>query len=291
MQAPFEFLFNALKQGMGARDDASASIRVAVYIDGSATPFLIETVRDALVPQTTNGLVRVDRLGVHPNPPKADTDVIIVLTSGSPTLQAAVQELVINGVPVLIVAESSVEVPFVDRDTPLLGLVVATEREHLLTELALWILARTEKADAFAANFTFMRTIVTQEIIRSTTLANAATGVLLFIPGADYPVMTLAQTAMALRLAAVHGYRIQLERLYEVAGVALFGLVLRGTARTLVRHFPQAGFIIKGAIGGVGTYAVGIVLNTAYERGVDYATINEALRGVLKRLRGSAPAA
>ena len=123
----------------------------------TATPFLIETVRDAFVPQTTSALVRVERLGSLPATAKPDTDIAIVLSCGSPVLQARVQELVVCGPPVVVLAESSVEVPFIERDSRMLGLVAATDKVHLLASLARWILERTDKQTAFAANFPFMR--------------------------------------------------------------------------------------------------------------------------------------
>ena len=83
---------------------------------------------------------------MRPTQPKADTDVILVVTSGSDIVQAAVQELVISGAPVVVLAESSVEAPYIERDTPMLGLICATEADHLLDSLASWILSRTEKA-------------------------------------------------------------------------------------------------------------------------------------------------
>ena len=75
-----------------------------------------------------------------------------------------------------------------------------------------------------------MRSAVTNEIVRSAAVTNAVTGALMFIPGANYPVMTVAQAGMALRLASIHGYKIAPERVYEVAGVAVAGLVFRGAA-------------------------------------------------------------
>lgn len=290
MRVPFDMLLGAFKQSAGARRDAAASIRVAVYVDAGASSFLIETVRGAFVPQTTNGLVRVAPLEMRPTQPKADTDVILVVTSGSDIVQAAVQELVISGAPVVVLAESSVEVPFIERDTPMLGLICATEADHLLDSLASWILSRTEKADAFAANFTFMRSAVTSEIVRSAAVTNAVTGALMFIPGANYPVMTVAQAGMALRLASIHGYKIAPERVYEVAGVAVAGLVFRGAARAMTQRLPKCAFLIRGGVGGLGTLAMGVALNAAYEHGIDYAPLNQWVGSVASKLKGATAA-
>ena len=289
MQLSIDSLMKMLRIGAGARRDAGASVRVAVYVDESATPFLVNSVRAALVPETTAGLVRVGRLTPAPAAPKPDTDVVVVLSCGSSHLNAAVQSLVVSGAPVCVVAESSVEVPFITQDTPLLGLIAATDQDHLTAELARWICARTDKADAFAANFSFIRPVVTTEIIESTSLANLVTGALVFTPGADYPVLTLAQAGMALRLASVYGYRLSAERAYEVAAVALAGLALRGCTRAVCREVPHVAFLVKGLVAGGGTYGIGLVLDAVYRHGVDYSAVNGAVRSALGRLRDVAP--
>ena len=157
MGISLDSILNTVKLGASVRGEMDAAIRVGVYVDATATPFLIETVRDAFVPQTTSALVRVERLGSLPATAKPDTDIAIVLSCGSPVLQARVQELVVCGPPVVVLAESSVEVPFIERDSRMLGLVAATDKVHLLASLARWILERTDKQTAFAANFPFMR--------------------------------------------------------------------------------------------------------------------------------------
>ena len=209
MRLPIDALAQALKLGASAKKDSDTPVRVAVYVDSSASPFVIETVRDALVPQTTSALVRVERLGGAPIEVRADTDVVLVLSCGSERLQPAVQEMLVAGAPVAVVAESSIEVPFITADTPMLGLIAATDSSYLLETLARWILDRTEKDVAFAANFPFMRIAAANRIITSCALTNMATGALFFIPGADFPVMTIAEVGMVLKLAAVFGYKLE----------------------------------------------------------------------------------
>ena len=79
----------------------------------------------------------------------------------------------------------------------MLGVVAATDKTYLLETLARWILDRTDKETAFAANFAFMRIAAANRIITSCALTNMATGALVFLPGADYPVMALAQVGGA----------------------------------------------------------------------------------------------
>lgn len=63
MKIPVDKLTRAFKMGASVKKDSDTPVRVSVYLDSSASRFLAETVRDAFVPQTTSGIVRVERLG------------------------------------------------------------------------------------------------------------------------------------------------------------------------------------------------------------------------------------
>lgn len=285
MIIPVDKLTRAFKMGASVKKDSDTPVRVSVYLDSSASRFLAETVRDAFVPQTTSGIVRVERLGEERIAPKTDTDVVLVLSCGSDRLESAVQELVIAGAPVCVLAESAVEVPFIEESTPVLGVVAATDKTYLLETLARWILDRTEKETAFAANFAFMRIAAANRIITSCALTNMATGALVFLPGADYPVMALAQVGMLFELAAVFGRGIKPERGYEVAGVLVGGLVIRAVTRALVKQTPHIGFAVKALTAAAGTYGMGRALVSLYERDVDYSRANEVVTATFSRVR------
>ena len=59
MKIPVDKLTRAFKMGASVKKDSDTPVRVSVYLDSSASRFLAETVRDAFVPQTTSGIVRV----------------------------------------------------------------------------------------------------------------------------------------------------------------------------------------------------------------------------------------
>ncbi len=59
MNIPFDKVVSTIKLGASVQGDADTPVRVAVFVDEGATPFLVETIRDAFVPQTTAALVRV----------------------------------------------------------------------------------------------------------------------------------------------------------------------------------------------------------------------------------------
>ena len=287
MNVPIDKLNKVFKAGASAKKESDTPVRVSIYLDSSATDFLIDTMRTAFVPQTTAGIVRVERLGSDRVAPKTDTDIVLVLTSGSDRLESAVQEIVIGGAPVCVVAESSVEVPFITESTPMLGLVAATDKVYLLETLARWILDRTEKGTAFAANFPFMRIAASNRIITSCALTNMATGALVFIPGADLPVMLVTQAGMLMELAAVFGKPIKAERGYEVAGIVAAGYVMRGISRLVVKQTPHIGFLVKAVVAATGTYAMGKGLVAVYQRDIDYSPLNDALSstfGTVKKM-------
>lgn len=167
----------------------------------------------------------------------------------------------------------------------MLGVVAATDKTYLLETLARWILDRTEKETAFAANFAFMRIAAANRIITSCALTNMATGALVFLPGADYPVMALAQVGMLFELAAIFGRGIKPERGYEVAGVLAGGLVMRAVTRALVKQTPHIGFAVKALSAAVGTYVMGRALVSLYERDIDYSRANEVVAATFSRVR------
>lgn len=285
MRVPVDKVASAVKMGAAAKREQDVPVRVAVFVDATATRFLIDTVRHALVPSTTSGLVRVDRLGENPVAIKPDTDVVLVLSCGSDRLQSAVQELVVGGAPVCVLCESSVEVPFIQSDTPVLGLIAAQDADHLLEQLSEWILDRTDKQTAFAACFDFMRRAASNRVIASVVAANALTGALIFIPGADYPVMTLAQIGMLFQLASTYDKPIRLERAYEAAGVVVSGLAVRAVARQLSSRAGYGAFAVKALCAAAGTYAMGRALTWVYESDIDYEPVNRVVLGVADRVR------
>lgn len=285
MKIPVDKLTSALKMGASTTKVSGTPVRVSVYLDGSASRFLVECVRDAFVPQTTSGIVRVERLGEERVVPKTDTDIALVISCGSERLESAVQEIVIAGAPVCVLAESAVEVPFIDRSTPMLGVVAATDKTYLLETLARWILDRTEKGTAFAVNFPFMRIAAANRIITSCALTNMATGALAFLPGADFPVMALSQIGMLFELGAIFDKGMKPERAYEVAGVLGGGLLLRATTRAIVKRTPHISFLIKALVAASGTYAMGRALVSLYEHDVDYTRANEVVSSAFARVR------
>lgn len=133
-----------------------------------------------------------------------------------------------------------------------------------------WVVeACRQKKLAFALAFPFVRKPLANDAIVSTSVQNAGVGALLFIPGADMPVMTLNQCKMLLQIAAAYGEELSIERLKELAAVVAGGFACRSFARQIVTVVPVGGWAVKAAIGGSGTYAMGRAAVEYYEGGAN----------------------
>lgn len=123
-----------------------------------------------------------------------------------------------------------------------------------------------------AATLPALRPAVVAHIIESTARQNAAVGVLIFIPGADLPVMTLNQIKMVLRIGAAYGHQPSLERAVEMLGIVATGFGLRALARKGATYVPGLGWALKGVVGYTATQAMGRTAVAYFERGAPLTT-------------------
>lgn len=145
---------------------------------------------------------------------------------------------------------------------------IALEHSRLADALAE---AAGDRATAMAARLPWLRPAVVARLIRRAAMENALIGALVFIPGADMPMMTLNQIRMVLRVAAAYGLRVEPARAPEVLGVIGAGLGLRALAHQGLKLVPMAGWALKGAIGFGGTIALGRATVAYYESGAGEA--------------------
>ena len=125
-------------------------------------------------------------------------------------------------------------------------------------EIARVLAARLgESATPLAARLPVLRDPVCDALIDSFSRKNGILGAAIFIPGADFPVLTLNQVRLVLRLASAHGIDVDQERLPEVIGTVVAGFGFRAGARQLLGSVPIAGWALKGAIAYAGTRAIG----------------------------------
>ena len=114
-----------------------------------------------------------------------------------------------------------------------------------------------DEAAALAARVPRLRAAVCESLIASYSKRAAVIGVVVFLPGADMPALTLNQVRLVLLIATAHGIDVDRERLPEVLAVIGSGLALRTAARQVLGAVPVAGWLVKGAIAYAGTRALG----------------------------------
>jgi uncharacterized protein (DUF697 family) len=124
-----------------------------------------------------------------------------------------------------------------------------------------------ENGYGLAGRLPVLREAVVEAIIRHFSRQNGVLGVAIFIPGADFPVLTLNQLRMVFRIAAAYGQEIDRDRVPEILAVVGAGFGLRTVAREALGFVPGLGWAIKGGIAYVGTKALGKAAAAYFEQG------------------------
>ncbi len=114
-----------------------------------------------------------------------------------------------------------------------------------------------EGATALAAKLPSLRRGIADALIAKVARQNGMVGAAVFIPGVDFPVLTINQLRLVLRLAAAYGQQLDAQRLPEIAGVVGTALGFRAVARQALGVVPVAGWAVKGGVAYTGTRAVG----------------------------------
>lgn len=114
-----------------------------------------------------------------------------------------------------------------------------------------------EAGTGLAARMPSLREPLARELIESFSRKNGILAVAIFVPGADFPVLTINQLRLVLRLAAAHGIEVDQQRAPEVLATVAAGLGFRAVARQLLGAVPVAGWLVKGVIAYGGTRALG----------------------------------
>jgi uncharacterized protein (DUF697 family) len=114
-----------------------------------------------------------------------------------------------------------------------------------------------ETSHQLAARLPALRPAVVESIVKGFSLQNGVLGVAIFIPGADFPVLTLNQIRMVLRMAAAYGEELDRQSALEVLSVVGAGLGFRAVSRQLAGVVPGLGWVVKGGVAYAGTRAIG----------------------------------
>ena len=127
-----------------------------------------------------------------------------------------------------------------------------------VAEIAAAVAARLgEAGTGLAARVPLLREPLCKALIESFSRKNGILAVAIFVPGADFPVLTLNQIRLVLRIGAAYGVEIDQQRLPEVLGTIAAGFGFRAVARQLLAAIPVAGLVVKGGVAYGGTRALG----------------------------------
>ena len=135
-----------------------------------------------------------------------------------------------------------------------------------------WVVAACrEKRLALALSFPFVRRPLSLEAVSATSFQNAGIGLVLFIPGADMPLMTLNLAKMLLQIAAAYGEPMSAARAKELAAIVGGAFACRSVARQVAGALPAIGWAVKAGVGYAGTKAMGLAAVEYFERGGNIA--------------------
>ena len=267
--------------GKRLKEDRERPVRIVVLVEIDAPDALVAAAKAALHPKTANGIV--DVAVVEPGAVlriDARADACIVLVGSGSHVEGTLRDLRGRAIPTVVVALRPEAGPL----ARLLGhpendVLVGVDPDAILRgPLAAWAMNRLEKLrTALGHNFEFMRRAVAKEIVKQAAWQNAAIGVVIFIPGADMPLMTLNQGRMLLQIAAAYGQPLDTERVKELGAVVAGGFLLRTFAREAIGLVPGFGWAIKGGIAYTGTIAMGNAAISYFEEGADLNGVVRAL--------------
>jgi uncharacterized protein (DUF697 family) len=129
-----------------------------------------------------------------------------------------------------------------------------------------------DHAVPLAACLPGMRAEVVDRIIHTAARQNGIIGVVVFVPGADMPVMTVNQIRMVLQIAAAYGERVGFDRAVEILSVVGIGFGFRTVAREALDFIPGPGWMFKGGFGYTATIALGKAAARYFEEGAPLTT-------------------
>lgn len=259
-------------------------LAVSLFIDPLAEDDLIYELRQAFVPMSIRARVvtEVVEPGAGITVDRQADLVVVALGPQSAGLEHAdeadelveeikrlVRAAIDAEVPVALVARSGLRQPIAARyGVGILDVLVGSADDQILDDLAQWAADNADEARlALAANFEFARRAVATEFVKATSLQNGVVGGVLFVPGADMPVMTANQVKMVLQIAATYGQPLSAARIKEIGAVIGGAFLLRALARQAIAFLPVVSIPIKAAIGYTGTFAMGRAVVEYFEKG------------------------
>lgn len=139
--------------------------------------------------------------------------------------------------------------------------------------------AAGERMVALGRHYPSLRRLAARRLVYRAAQKNGLVGLAFFLPGADWPVMTLNQLRMLLEIAGLYGQAPDSERAVEAAAVAALSLGFRRLGRRLAGNERVRKWAVQGATGYAATLALGMALVEYFERGAPAST-SHVLRAV-----------
>lgn len=237
-------------------------VSVQVLLDETASPEFQVFVRSGFSSSSVNSRLTV---GYYPSQDISvmeGTDLVVMAagqTSETGAIAATIRQA---DIPVLVIAEHGNQVIQSAKDAghplpsdALISLPAGQPLDEeikgkLADKIGSWIIDHDrEKRLSFSLAYPFVRRPLAQDAIQLTAAQNAGIGVLVFVPGADLPVMTLNQIKMVLQIAAAYGEPLDKDRIKEIIPTIAGALVCRGIARKVAGFVPALGWLVKGGMG------------------------------------------
>ena len=283
---------------LGQARDLKAFINVVIDVTASDT--LIDAVLQAFdAPESSSEVRMVLMADAAPELP-LPADLCVIVGAESLLLGDVASDARRMGTPAVVVIEQGVTFFFEEDPEQLdeqqteeectaielphkgipIGDIVAADFElaRPLDELAEWIIGHAPaKRLSMALDFPFMRMALASQVIEGTSLQCGAIGLLVFIPGADMPVITLNQARMVLQIASVYGFDMDLGRVKEILAVVASAFGMRAVARELSGAVPFLGWGIKSGVAYFGTQAIGRAALDYFEGDGVFSSLSEAL--------------
>jgi uncharacterized protein (DUF697 family) len=237
-----------------------ASSRDPGHLAIAGPPALTETLRRDLARDAAPGAVRI---GTHDG-----AAALVYVLAAPPTEEdlAALKAAHKARVPLVAVLAG----PGLDDRVPyvLATDVVRTEAGagFDVAEIARIVAGKlVEEGTPLAARVPVLRDAVVENLVERFSRVNGTVAALVFVPGADMPLITLNQIRLVLRIAHAHGIGVGQERAPEVVAVLGSGFALRALARQALGLVPFAGWAVQAGVAYGGTKAIGEAAKRYYE--------------------------
>jgi uncharacterized protein (DUF697 family) len=262
-----ERLRGVVNMGREAEESMEESMIISVHVDPACPRWLALAVKTALVPER-DAVVNVSSL--VSNPTVADVDVnVIVAGHSEEEVRSAIRALAAKRQRVVVVAESSLDIPETNLPTKLSQFVfdvVASENGPFRERFSAALLDATDKDVSCAANFAFCREAATARLVSRVAARNVFMGLADFIPGAGMPLITMNQINMGFDIAASYGHGLTIGRVSEVIFIVAAGFAYRGIAKMLCQAIPPFGIVIRIGVAYGGTLVTGRTLATHFSQ-------------------------